>query len=361
VYIALCFLSVLWAQDSSWALRGSMQVTLTVGVALALARGLPAGSFMTASMAALLTATMASILDPHMAYNAGQLGSIGIFGSKNQFGQAEGLLFMICAWIAFDKDRSPRIRWLSLIGLLSAAYLMVVARSIDSSAVAVGAVGCGFVGLRLNWFPRGSRLAVLCAAIIFVLLCFVMLFLAADNLTGSFLGAFGKDATLTGRTEIWAHARTAWDQNPVIGVGYQQFWVFGNPYAEEIWQRFQPGRSGFNFHNIWYEMGVQFGYVGWALVLWLVLLANFQVLRWITRAPTKTSCFFISFIVFVDIRTFVESELLGQFTLTTVLFVATWSYARQANRGARKSYSHAALGRSYGTAGLSSQLRNRST
>ena len=152
VYIALCFLSVLWAQDSSWALRGSMQVTLTVGVALALARGLPAGSFMTASMAALLTATMASILDPHMAYNAGQLGSIGIFGSKNQFGQAEGLLFMICAWIAFDKDRSPRIRWLSLIGLLSAAYLMVVARSIDSSAVAVGAVGCGFVGLRLNMF-----------------------------------------------------------------------------------------------------------------------------------------------------------------------------------------------------------------
>ena len=81
------------------------------------------------------------------------------------------------------------------------------------------------MAFRLNWFPRGSRFAVLCAAIILVSLCFTMLFLIADNLSGSFLGAFGKDATLTGRTEIWAQARVAWDENPILGVGYQQFWV----------------------------------------------------------------------------------------------------------------------------------------
>ena len=147
----------------------------------------------------------------------------------------------------------------------------------------------------------------------------------------------------------------------MIGTGYQQFWVLGNPYAEEIWQRFQPGRFGFNFHNLWYEMGVQFGYVGWTLMIWLVLLSNFQVIRWITRAPTMIGCFFLSFIVFVDIRTFVESELLGQFSLTTVLFIASWSYARQANRESRTSKSRAALSPLYGTASFSSQPGNRPT
>lgn len=250
VFVALCLLSVLWSQDQAWALRGALQVALTVGAALVLARGLPPRSFMTALMCALLTATVASILDPQMAMNAGVLGLIGIFGSKNQFGLAEALLFMVCVWIVYDKERSRLTRSLAWIGLLSALYFMVLARSVDSSVVGVGAIGCGFMAFRLNWFPRGSRAAVLCGTIVLVVVCFVILFLVADDLSGSILGAFGKDATLTGRTEIWARAREAWDQNPILGVGFQQFWVFGNPYAEEIWLRFQPGRTGFNFHNI---------------------------------------------------------------------------------------------------------------
>ena len=63
--------------------------------------------------------------------NAGVLGLIGIFGSKNQFGLAEALFFMVCAWTAFDKYRSQQIRRLAWIGLLSASYFMVVARSVD--------------------------------------------------------------------------------------------------------------------------------------------------------------------------------------------------------------------------------------
>ena len=363
IFIGLCFLSVLWAEDQAWAFRGSLQVALTVGVALAVARVLSPTSFMTALMAALLTATVASILHPEMAYNAGVLGLIGIFGSKNQFGLAEALLFMVCAWTAFDKTRSQGIRWLARVGLLSAAYFTVAARSINSSAVAVGAIGCGFVAFRLNWFPRGSRFAVLCAAIILVSLCLAMLFLVADNLPGSLLAAFGKDATLTGRTDIWAMARVAWNENPIIGVGFNQFWVYGNPFAEEIWRRFQPGRSGFNFHNIWYEMGVQFGYVGWALMIGLVLSVNLRMLRWVTRAPTMTNCFFLSFIVFVDMRSFLELELMGQLSLTTVLFVATWLYAGQANREAFRSQNQVvAGGLHWATRSLPPpQFRNRPT
>ena len=173
--LRLCFLSVFWAQDPSWAFRGSLQVALTVGIALALARGLPPTSFMTAVMAALLTATVASVLDPQMAYNAGVLGLIGIFGSKNQFGLAEALFFMVSAWTAFDKNRSQWIRRLAWIGLLSASYFMVAARSLDASACGSGrhrVRGCGapveLVSPRFarRGFVRGDcrRLTMFCNA-----------------------------------------------------------------------------------------------------------------------------------------------------------------------------------------------------
>ena len=192
VFISLSFASLLWSQDPSWAFRGVLQVALTIGAALILAGGLPPASFMTALMAALLTATLASILDPRMAVNAGVLGLIGIYGSKNQFGLSEALFFIVCLWTAFDKDRSRAIRNLARIGMLSAVYLMFASHSADSSVVGVGAIGCGFVALRLNWFPRGSRVAVLCGAIIFVSICFLMIFLVADNLSGSGTWSIGE-------------------------------------------------------------------------------------------------------------------------------------------------------------------------
>ena len=95
----------------------------------------------------------------------------------------------------------------------------------------------------------------------------------------------------------------------------------------------------------------------------LVLSVNLRMLRWVTRAPTMTNCFFLSFIVFVDMRSFLESELMGQLSLTTVLFVATWLYAGQANREAFRSQNQVvAGGLHWATRSLPPpQFRNRPT
>ena len=89
---------------------------------------------------------------------------------------------------------------------------------------------------------------------------------------------------------------------------------------------------GINFHNLWYEMGVQLGYVGFVMTILIVFLTNMQVIRWVIRDPTTPSCFFFSFVIFADIRSFLETELLGAFSLTATLFIVSWSYGRQANR-----------------------------
>jgi exopolysaccharide production protein ExoQ len=121
-------------------------------------------------------------------------------------------------------------------------------------------------------------------------------------------------------------------ENPFFGTGLQGFWVEGNPYAEELWARFQPGRTGFNFHNLWFEMGVQFGYPGIAIALCILAGTSASVLRWALRSPTPTSCFFLAFVIFADVRTFVESELLSQFSLLTLLLAVARVYARHGRR-----------------------------
>ena len=55
--------------------------------------------------------------------------------------------------------------------------------------------------------------------------------------------------------------------------------------------------------------------------------------RWCCAGPCAAlsveSCFFLAFVIFVDIRTFVESELLSQFSMLTVLLAASWVYSNR--------------------------------
>jgi exopolysaccharide production protein ExoQ len=334
IFPALCFVSTLWSPVPGISVRGALEVALSTGVALAIGRGMPPRSLMTAFMCALLIATVASLLDARVALNAGALAMIGIFGSKNQFGLSQALLLIVCTWVSQDRSRDLYTRGLALIGLICASYLSLAARSVDSYAIAVGALGCAFVGFHLSWFPMRGRLLFLCLIVALVMVLFLFFFVIADefDLFGHLLGAVGKDSTLTGRTEIWARAKLMMEENPILGTGFQGFWIEGNPYAEDIWHRFQPGRTGFNFHNLWYEIGVTFGYVGLAAVFSIVVLTSMKVIVWVVRLPSVASCFFFSFVVFADIRTFLESELLGQFSIPAFLFVLSWSYARQATR-----------------------------
>ena len=97
-FVALWLMSTLWSPVPDQSLRSALQVILTVGAALIMVRALPAASFMTALMCALLTATAASLMD-RQALNYGGLAMIGIYGSKNQFGLSQALLLMVSVWV----------------------------------------------------------------------------------------------------------------------------------------------------------------------------------------------------------------------------------------------------------------------
>ncbi len=77
----------------------------------------------------------------------------------------------------------------------------------------------------------------------------------------------GKDSTLTGRTYLWQQGIEAAKASPLVGVGYQAYWVQGFSEAERLWEEFYIGsRAGFHFHNTFIEAVVETGLIGLILL-----------------------------------------------------------------------------------------------
>ncbi len=75
----------------------------------------------------------------------------------------------------------------------------------------------------------------------------------------------GKDATLTGRVDLWALVLPYGDRRPLLGYGYGAFWIADNPMTQEIWRilnSYQPPHA----HNGWIETYLELGLVGCAVV-----------------------------------------------------------------------------------------------
>ena len=135
------------------------------------------------------------------------------------------------------------------------------------------------------------------------------------------LGAFGKDATLTGRTYLWATGLEAAAQTPIFGVGYQAYWVQGFPEAERLWQEFYiASRSGFHFHNTYIEVLVELGGVGLVLLALVPVRVLFgHLARLLNDRHDQTAYVMLGIALMLLIRSFVEVDLLQPYVVGSFL------------------------------------------
>jgi exopolysaccharide production protein ExoQ len=327
IYVLFAAISVAWSQYPDWTLRASIQLAFSTGIFLVMVRALPARSFLTAWLSAILLAEAASLATPTMAWNTGGLAMIGIFTSKNSFATTQALLIQVGVWVLLDHGQRTLMRALALIGAVGGAILIVAALSVGANVAVSGALACSLLAFNLRHFPSRSRVVILCAGgLLIVILCsFLIVF--GDELFQEGLRLTGKSADLSRRTELWDVARKMMQEYPIGGVGYQAFWQHGNPYAEDLWSRINAGALG--FHNLWYQSGVDLGYIGLGLALLTVAITAIEVVRWTVRSASPASCFFLGYVVFIILRSTVEVDLFGQFSFAQAMFLAAFVYARQ--------------------------------
>jgi exopolysaccharide production protein ExoQ len=284
-------------------------------------------------MCAFLFADVLGLFVGKFAWNAGAWAMIGIFGSKNAFSAAQAYLFLTSFWVLLSAKQNVWMRYLALASVLVTPFLLVKGRSADAIAPLLLAVAVTSVGYFTHRWPPLSRILAIFAGISLMIVIFGIAYIFWDTLFGQLLAVTGKDVTLTGRAYMWVRAAELIRFNPLLGTGFGAFWVQGNPYAEEIWAHFElTGRGGFNFHNQWYDVGVALGYFGLAVAFLTVLVVSVRALRWIIRNPSAESFFFLGFVWILIMRSFLESEIFSQFSISWILFIAAAYYGKEARK-----------------------------
>jgi exopolysaccharide production protein ExoQ len=305
-----------------------VQLGLTVMFAVTMASRLSPAVLVRLIWLAFAAAVVASLLFGKVRPDG--LGWLGIYGSKNAFAMAMSVFVMASFAFVLDSRAGRFWQLLGLCGSILGFILVVKAQSTGALVATVLALAGGTVISQLHRFSTYQRLvlALLGGLVVFVTLVVTS---AHDQIQGFVLTTTGKDATLTGRTELWIVALQEWSKHPFLGQGYQAFWVIGNPMAEQIWDDFGIfTKIGFNFHNTWLSNVVEIGLVGIALQLVVFGTAVVLCLRWAIWHPCVESLFFVMFILRQASLSMLEVVAFSQFDMASLLAVCAAVYGLRA-------------------------------
>ncbi len=314
-------LSVFWSAAPGTTARAGVQYLSHVICALIAMRTLDIRTLTLGSVAGAGVVLLYSLLFGvyHFDPLDGTVSFVGAFASKNQLGFYASLaVFFSFAAVFMLGQRGLWLPACGVVGLL-AAYCLHASQSATSVLTTAAVIGLT-IGMRVFSLlpPRNRKLLFIAAAVFGVITVIGAVYGGAID---SVLGAFGKDSTLTGRTYLWQQGIEAAMASPVIGVGYQAYWVQGFSEPERLWEEFFIGsRSGFHFHNTFIETMVETGGVGLFLLASLLLAGLFGHLKRVLseiQGSEPLVLFGISALLFV--RAFAEIDVIFPYQIGSFL------------------------------------------
>lgn len=152
-------------------------------------------------------------------------------------------------------DRSIIFGRIILMAML--AWLLVMIKSSTS-------IVCLLLGIGSFFLFRFKRVAEHLGAYAMLLILIVLSFYVIGPQV--FVSILGRDATLTGRTDLWANLLNI-RIDPLIGVGYKSFWV--GPWVLGLWEKyaFRVNQA----HNGYLEIYLNGGLIGVGLLLAMIV------------------------------------------------------------------------------------------
>jgi exopolysaccharide production protein ExoQ len=258
-FVAWGLLTVVWSEDPMLSLRRTLGLACTVALGFFLGMRFELKELLRITAWALAIGVVASlaavVLIPSFAiqYNLG--GAVrGVFVQKNTMARVIGVAVMVFAYLFLE---SRRYRLLYLAPLFLSIGLIVLSKSVTAVIVTFLAISLlGFLKLRL----RATQSVALFAFVSFLGLGATLFVLGH---TDSIFAFMGKDASLTGRTDLWQESIAAVLRRPLLGAGWDVFWM--GPEADAI-------RSAVHWqtphaHNAFLDLALNTGLVGLALFL----------------------------------------------------------------------------------------------
>lgn len=190
----------------------------------------------------------------------------GLWLEKNALGENMGLAAICMAAAAVMVPQRRRL-WLVCAAIASALVILSTSKT-GLVVLILSFASMGFVGL----VQAGPKRAIVGTWLAIVVLCAALLVIATRS--DLIFDLLGKDATLTGRTEIWSGIMHQMQQRPWTGFGYGVVWDDASPGGAKAWIAHEAKFSAAHAHSGWLEVYLALGISG------VVLLATWMIEMW---------------------------------------------------------------------------------
>jgi exopolysaccharide production protein ExoQ len=248
-------ISALWSDDPEtsmrlafgfcmWTLFGCFLAARYTTKQLLIHLGLALGVVVVASLA---TALIAPAYGMESGFNGGAWR--GVFTTKNVFGE-----MMLLAVVVFGAlvPIAGRLKILPLIGVALAITMIALSRA--TAALLIVPVLVITIPIVLAFRNNDAVAALILCCLLAATAAATVLLVERDAV----LSVLGKDATMTGRTVLWAQVASHISDRPFLGHGYGAFWEAASAASERL--RAAVGWDAPHSHNglldIWLDLGL---------------------------------------------------------------------------------------------------------
>ena len=333
LYLAIYLMcSAGWSIDPGATIRAGIPYFFFILGLIGVAKKLDGDDFMRLLASVCFLSAVVCLIFLFMApdYAIGETGDFhGIFSQKNLLGQAMAVGALACLHGLRVGTRSR------LSGI--AMFLVITFTAFKSKSATSYLVILIFLLIAVLSPLMRRREVARTVSLIALTLLLVIVPIVAEN-PNSLFELFGKDATLTGRTDVWGYVIPYIYQRPWLGWGYAAFWSTGNPVTLEIanalhW--YVP-----EAHNGLLEILLSSGLVGavWFIYLWVrTFRLSLRSMRY--DSAMATTCFSCCVGVLVE---GVSEHVLVYLTGFAGAFFITGFYCEQAVSRTRRRHPVAA-------------------
>lgn len=315
-YLAFAGASVLWAFKPELSIvRYVQQVMVIASIVLPAlvadrTTDLLRGLFLCFALAAVLNIYFVSDNPPSLVKFLN--GYPGYFTGKNLLGEFSAITLLLAL---HESLYSGFRRVLGIIILVIAISLLLLSASKTAFGLAIGVPI--LAGLTLI---AGRKMRISPAILLLSIPAGYLVLSSVSNFNMSRISfmLYG-DSTFTGRTLIWDFAHYEIARRPLLGWGYQSFWLVG-PDAPSVvdatgWIKGMP-----NAHSGYLDTMLEMGYVGFALLVTFLLTTIHATARVADRSP-KRAWILLSLVLFITIYDFLETLWMRGFDILWVVFV----------------------------------------
>jgi O-antigen ligase len=201
--------------------------------------------------------------------------------------------------------------------------LLIGSRHTAGMVLAVVLAGFFFLLLRMR-AERSGRPALLAAG---ALSAVIIMSLVSGFDAGEALNLLGKDASLSGRTDVWSAATEAINERPVLGYGYSEF---SNSNGDLERYREEAGWDAYSAHNGFLQVAVELGAVGEAILIAVLVLCVVRSWRTFWRGNDRLSMWPLLAALCVIFANLTEATFATYHEVSWIIFVSAFLLATDA-------------------------------